>query len=209
MFSFIRKFFETRRECAAECDRLCCELTRRLSRALSDFVDVDKDDKESVQKWLGDNGSLFAELNDISKYKRTSSYGLLKQQIKNFDDFWLRATGLIRVIQARERQKCEDAELVAKKLNQLVSEQKSQKVKAAKLKNLDQKMGKLTSQSTDLFPAENNCSCCGKDGKKKILYSTEGEAITVAEHRSKIIGIPLHIYPCPYGDGFLITSNQN
>lgn len=52
------------------------------------------------------------------------------------------------------------------------------------------------------------CSCCGKDGKKKNLYLTESEACIVAEERRMATGITMHVYRCPYGDGWHITSNQ-
>lgn len=52
------------------------------------------------------------------------------------------------------------------------------------------------------------CNCKGKNGKKKNLYSTEGEALIVAENRSLITGIHMNVYACPEGCGFHITSNQ-
>ncbi len=52
------------------------------------------------------------------------------------------------------------------------------------------------------------CFCCGKDGKKKNLYLTESEASIVAEERRIATGITMHVYRCPYGDGWHITSNQ-
>ena len=153
--------------------------------------------------------SGLSSMNDADKYKKSSCYRLLKQQIKDFDSFWLQATDAIRIISIKEWQKRVDSEQVSMMLNQLSAKQKSQKIYASKPKNLDKKIGKLASQSIGLFPAEKKCSCCGKDGKKKALYSTEGEAMTIADYRSKIIGIPLRVYPCPYGEGFHITSNQN
>lgn len=87
MFSFIRKFFERRRILAAERDRLCRELTQRLAKVLSDFIDVDKGDKGAVQKWRSDNADLIAELSDIGRFKRSSFYRLLKYQKKKFDEF--------------------------------------------------------------------------------------------------------------------------
>ena len=52
------------------------------------------------------------------------------------------------------------------------------------------------------------CSCCGKDGKKKNLYLTEYDANIVAEERRIATGITMHVYRCPYGGGWHITSNQ-
>ncbi|PBC73348.1 hypothetical protein [Fibrobacter intestinalis] len=52
------------------------------------------------------------------------------------------------------------------------------------------------------------CSCCGKDGKKKNLYFTKTEANIVANERKIATGITMHVYRCPEGDGWHITSNQ-
>ena len=207
MFSFIRKFFENRRKRAVERDRLCNELLRRVSWALSDYVDASKT-KNTLQKWIDDKSKLLVEVSDISKFKRSSYYKQLKQQIKVFDEFYAQAPNKIKGFVAEERQKYADAEYVSKKVNQWASEQKSQKIKASKSKELKLKITKLAKDVDGPIPANEECSCCGKDGKKKMLYSTEGEALIVAEHRSKEIGIPLHVYPCPNGCGYHITSNQ-
>lgn len=209
MFSFIRKFFETRRERAVERDRLCNDLLQRVVKVLTDYIDVDKRCKDPIRKWLDDSEKLLPELSESDQYKKASLYERLKQQSKMLYDFRVQASDAIRAISIKEWQKRVDSEQVSMMLNQLSSQQKSRKINAAKPNNLDQKIGKLSSQSTEPIPVENNCSCCGKDGKKKMLYSTEGEALIVAESRSKLIGIPLHVYPCPYGEGFHITSNQN
>ena len=208
MFSFIRKFFERRRILAAERDRLCRELTQRLAKVLSDFIDVDKGDKGAVQKWRSDNADLIAELSDIGRFKRSSFYRLLKYQKKKFDEFWAQAVDAIQVAIKRERQKRADAEYVSKKLNQWTSEQKHQKIKASKPKSLKRNLENLIAHPTEPSFESEKCFCCGKDGKRKMLYSTEGEALIVAEYRSKEIGIPLHVYPCPNGCGFHLTSNQ-
>lgn len=52
------------------------------------------------------------------------------------------------------------------------------------------------------------CSCCGKDGKRKNLYPTESEAMVVAGERRFATGITMHVYRCPEGGGWHITSNQ-
>ena len=52
------------------------------------------------------------------------------------------------------------------------------------------------------------CSCCGKDGKRKNLYLTEYEAGVVANERRFVTGITMHVYRCPEGGGWHITSNQ-
>ena len=163
--------------------------------------------KGVLRKWLDDSEKLLAEQRDSVKYRKSSFYAHLKQQWKTFDAFRIEASESIRAISIKEWQKRVDAEQVSSMLNQWTSEQKSRKVKASKSKNLDRKIGKLVSQSAEPIPAEDNCSCCGKDGKKKKLYSTESEALLVAEHRSKEAGYPLRVYPCPQGCGYHITSN--
>ena len=209
MFSFIRKFLENRRKRAAERDRLCQDLLHRVSKALSDYIDVDKDDKESIQRWRGDNGNLLSELNDIRRFRRSSFYKELKQQNKRFNEFYARSNERIQAIYARERQKQEESRLVSKKLKQLISKQKDQKFKVVESKDLNRKLGVLTSHCDDSVSFDENCPCCGKDGRKKKLYSTEAEALIVAEQCSKERGYPLRVYPCPYGVGFHITSNPN
>ena len=207
MFSFIRKFFERRKVIAAERNRLCNDLLRRVSWALSDYIDASKT-KESLQKWIDDKSKLLVELSDISRFKRSSYYKQLKQQIKVFDEFYAQAPNKIKGFVAEERQKYADAEYVSKKVNQWASEQKSQKIKASKSKELKLKITKLAKDVDGPILANEECACCGKDGKRKMLYSTEGEAEIVAEHRSKEVGIPLRVYPCPNGCGFHLTSNQ-
>lgn len=207
MFSFIRKFFERRKAIAAERNRLCNELLQRVSWALSDYVDASKT-KESLQKWIDDKSKLLAELNDISEFKRSSYYKQLKRQRTVFDEFYAQAPNKIKAFIAEERQKRADAEYVSKKVNQWASEQKSQKIKASKSNELGRKIAKLAVNADESILANDMCTCCGKNGKRKMLYSTEGEALIVAEHRSKEIGIPLHVYPCPSGCGFHLTSNQ-
>ncbi len=207
MFSFIKKFFERRKARAAERNRLCNDLLQQVSWALSDYIDASKT-KESLQKWIDDKSKLLVELSDISEFKRASCYKQLKQQRKVFDEFYTQAPNKIKAFIAEERQKRLDAEYVSKKVNLWASEQKSQKIKASKSKDLGRKVAKLTVNADELIPAIDVCTCCGKDGKRKMLYSTEGEALIVAEHRSKEIGIPLHVYPCPNGCGFHLTSNQ-
>ena len=129
MFSFIKKFFENRRKRAAERDRLCQDLLHRVSKALSDYIGVDKDNKECIQKWRGDNGNLLSELNDIRRFRWSSFYKELKQQNKRFNEFYARSNERIQAIYARERQKQEESRLVSKKLKQLISKQKDQKFK--------------------------------------------------------------------------------
>ena len=208
MFSFIRKFFENRRKQAAERDRLCQDLLERVLKALSDYDVVDENNKESIQKWRNDNENLVGELNDISRFKRTFFYRKLNQQKKPFDEIYTRSYVRLQIIYAREWRKQENDRIVSKKLKQLVSEQKSQKVKVSKSKSLDRKLGLLTSLS-NVAASVVDCPCCGKDGRKKKLYSTEAEALIVAEHCSKERGYPLRVYPCPHGGGFHITSNPN
>lgn len=52
------------------------------------------------------------------------------------------------------------------------------------------------------------CSCCGKDGKKKNAYGSWSEAVAVAQERTRATGIEMHVYSCPEGGGWHITSNQ-
>lgn len=56
MFSFIRKFFERRKALAAERNRLCNDLLRRVSWSLSDYIDASKT-KDALQKWIDDKSS--------------------------------------------------------------------------------------------------------------------------------------------------------
>ena len=207
MFSFIRKFFERRKALAVECNRLCNELLRRVSWALSDYIDASKT-KETLQKWIDDKSKLLVEVSDISEFKRSSYYKQLKQQRKVFEEFYEQAPNKIKAFIAEERQKRADAEYVSKKVNQWASEQNSQKIKASKSKELKRKITKLAKDVDGSIPTNEECTCCGKDGKRKMLYSTEGEAQIVAEYRSKEIGIPLRVYPCPNRCGFHLTSNQ-
>ena len=207
MFTFIRNFFERRKALAAERNRLCHDLLQRVSWALSDYVDASKT-KESLQKWIDDKSKLLVELNDISEFKRSSYYKQLKLQRKIFDEFYAQAPNKIKAFIAEEQQKRADAEYVSKKVNQWASEQKSQKIKASKSNELGRKIAKLAVNVDESILANDMCTCCGKDGKRKMLYSTEGEALIVAEHRSKQSGIPLHVYPCPNGCGYHLTSNQ-
>jgi len=207
MFSFIRKFLERRKVIAAERNHLCNDLLRRVSWALSDYIDASKT-KESLQKWIDDKSKLLVEVSDIREFKRSSYYKQLKQQIKFFDEFYAQAPNKIKAFIAEERQKRADAEYVSKKVNQWATEQNSRKIKASKSKELKRKITKLAKDVDGSIPANEECFCCGKDGRKKMLYSTEGEAQIVAEYRSKEIGIPLRVYPCPNGCGFHLTSNQ-
>ena len=207
MFSFIRKFFERRKAIAAERNHLCNDLLQRVSWALSDYIDASKT-KDALQKWIDDKSKLLVEVSNISEFKRSSYYKQLKQQRKVFEEFYDQAPNKIKVFIAEERQKRADAEYVSKKVNQWASEQKSQKIRASKSKELKRKITKLAKDADGSIPANEECTCCGKDGKRKMLYSTEGEAQIVAEYRSKEIGIPLRVYPCPNGCGFHLTSNQ-
>jgi len=209
MFSFIKRFFENRRKKATERDLLCRDLWQRVTKLLTDYIDVDKSDKGALRKWLNDSENLLAERKGSVKYKKSSFYERLNLQWKNFDAYRIRASESIRAISIKEWQKRVDAEQVSRMLNQWTSEQKHQKINASKSKNLDQKIGKLASLSGEPIPAEAKCSCCGKDGKKKKLYSTESEALLVAEYHSKEAGYPLRVYPCPQGCGYHITSNLN
>lgn len=209
MFSFIRNFFENRCRKAAERNRLCEELFKRVTRALLDYVDVDHRNKASVQRWLANNEGLLKELNDISKLRKAYNYSLLKYQKECFDKSRVEANITIRSLILREEQKRTNAEYVSKKLNQWTSEQKYQKVKVSSSKDLNRNLSKLSDFSGMPTFKDEGCSCCGKDGVKKRLYSSEGEALYVAELRSKIIEKPLRVYPCPYGKGFHITSNPS
>ena len=209
MLSFIRKFFETRRERAVERDRLCNDLLQRVVKTLTDYIDVDKRRKDPIRKWLDDSEELLLELSEPEQFKKSSFYERLKQQSKMLYEFRAQASESIRAISIKEWQKRVDAEQVSNLLNQWTSAHKRQKINALKSKNLDKKIGTLVSQSVEQIPAEYNCSCCGKDGKRKKLYSMESEALLVAEHRSKEAGYPLRVYPCPQGGGFHITSNLN
>ena len=139
---------------------------------------------------------------------RSSYYKQLKLQRKIFDEFYAQAPNKIKAFIAEEWQKRADAEYVSKKVNQWVSKQKSQKIKASIPRELNRKIAKLAVNMDESILANDMCTCCGKDGKRKMLYSTEGEALIVAEHRSKETGIPLHVYPCPNGCGFHLTSKM-
>ncbi len=170
MFSFIRKFFERRKALAAERNRLCNDLLQRVSWALSDYIDASKT-KDALQKWIDDKSKLLVEVSDISEFKRSSYYKQLKQQRKVFDEFYEQASNKIKAFIAEERQKRADAEYVSKKVNQWVSEQKSQKIKASKSKELKRKITKLAKDVDGSIPANEECTCCGKDGKRKLPYT--------------------------------------
>lgn len=208
MFSFIHKFFENRREKSAERDRLSKELLQRVSKTLSDYFDIDGS-KDAIQKWLDDNRNLRSALSDVGKLKRSSSYAQLKERKKIFNDFFTQASEKVNAIIASEQKKRADSIQVSKMLNQWVSTQKRQKIRALKPKDLGRKLEKLVPHTEKSVRSYDDCPCCGKDGYKKELYSTEGEAFLVAEHRMKIIGFPLYVYPCPYGVGFHITKNPD
>lgn len=209
MFAFIRKFFENRRKRAAERDNQCCALLDRLEIVLSDYAGLDKNDKGSLRKWLAESDALFSELDDISKFKRSLFYKLLKRRKQSLAEFREEASNTIQIIIAKEAQKCADDEYVAKRLNQWAAKNKQQKISASKPHNLKQTLKKLNARSCQSDSEYEACLCCGKDGKRKMLYSTECDAQAVAEYRSKIIGMPLCVYPCPSGLGFHITSNPN
>lgn len=207
MFSFIRKFFERRRAIAAEREQLCQEQLQRVSKVLLDYIDA-KNNSETLQKWVDDNRFLVAEIRDVEYFKKAPSFWKLNQQIKKLDDFWAQAGDTIRAIKNKEQQKRADAEYVSNKINQWATKQKNQKIKTSNPKELKRRAGQLSSHSQEAITENDFCPCCGKDGTKKRLYSTESEALAVAEHRSKIVGYPLRAYPCPYADGYHITSNQ-
>lgn len=209
MFSFIRKFFENRRLKAAIRDRLCDDLIQRVTRALVDYADVDHGNIDSVRQWITDNKSFLDELDDIRKFKKSPQYLLLERQKKNFIKFWGEANVSIRVLTQREKQKRADAEYVSEKLNQWVSDNKRQKLNGSKQKGGNRKIEKIAHRSDTPSFDGIECTCCGKDGKKKRLYPTENDAWLVAEKRSKVIGIPLRIYPCPDANGFHITSTMS
>lgn len=207
MFSFIRKFFENHRKKVVERNQLCDAMFNRVTNVLIDYIDVDHCCKESVQKWLSDNECLRNELYGISKFKRASNFSLLQRQKNIFEKDWEEANISIRSLIAREQQKRENAEYVSKKINLWISEQK-------KHKNKDTVPQKLSIEQFDKLSKANSfakerCSCCGKDGRIKRLYSTEIDALSVVEQRSKIIGHPLRVYSCPDGFGYHITSNMN
>jgi hypothetical protein len=169
MFSFIRKFFERRKALAAERNRLCNDLLRRVSWALSDYIDASKT-KESLQKWIDDKSKLLVEVSDIREFKRSSYYKQLKQQRKVFEGFYDQAPNKIKAFIAEERQKRADAEYVSKKVNQWASEQKTQKIKASKSRELGRKITKLAKDVDGSIPANEECTCCGKDIKEGVGY---------------------------------------
>ncbi len=207
MFSFIRKFFERRRAIAAEREQLCQEQLQRVSKVLLDYLDA-KNNSETLQKWVDDNRFLVAELRDVAYYKKAPSYRRLNDLIKRLEVSWAQAGDTIRAIKNREQQKRADAEYISNKINQWATKQKKQKIKATSQKELKRRAEQLSSHSQEAITENDFCPCCGKDGTKKRLYSTESEALAVAEHRSKIVGYPLRVYPCPYAEGYHITSNQ-
>lgn len=207
MFSFIRRFFENCRKKAAERDRLCEQLFQKVTNVLLVYIDIDKSDKASINKWLTDYENLYGELNDIGMFKKSPSYELLKHHKKTFDEYRTDAFEKILSINLKEKQKRADDEYVAKKLNQWVSEQKLLKVEISKPKNLSRKLKKLTVHSDRAVIEIEGCTCCGKDGKKKNLYPTEDDAMSVAAWRSQVLKKPLRVYWCPYGKGYHITSN--
>lgn len=55
-----------------------------------------------------------------------------------------------------------------------------------------------------IFVPHKKCSCKGKDGQAKKLYSTQKEALDVANFQSAEIG--LTVYPCPSGLGWHLTK---
>ena len=207
MFSFIHKFFERRRAVAAERDKLCYGLLRWINLATSNYVNACKS-KVLLQEWIRHYSELLVELGNISKFRKSIYYKQLKQQRQIFNAFYSQASQRIDAFIAKEQQKRKDDEYVSKKLNQWASEQKRQKNGASKQKKLEQKIERFVAQSKTAISVNEDCPCRGKDGKKKNLYSTEGEALVVAEYRSKATGKLLYVYPCPYGGGYHITSNQ-
>lgn len=60
----------------------------------------------------------------------------------------------------------------------------------------------------DQSPAGNPCGCTGKNGKPKRLYPTFDLAAETAAYRFRQTGVHLNVYPCPEGNGFHLTSNQ-
>ena len=72
---------------------------------------------------------------------------------KIFDEFYAQAANKIKAFIAEEQQKRADAEYVSKKVNQWASEQKSQKIKASKSKELKRKITKLAKDVDGSIPA--------------------------------------------------------
>lgn len=208
MFSFIRKFFENRRKKAAERELLCEELYQKTTLILQDFVNVDKSDKDALNNWLVSGAGLLEKFYDIDNLKKTSSYRLLLLQKEKFFEFRAEVIEKVNALNLKEEQKRKDDEYVAQKLSLWVSEQKCDKSGNFASKKYKEQLEKLGNK-TEAVPCDiNACSCRGKNGQRKNLYSTEGEALVVADYRSKAIGFRLHVYKCPYGGGFHITSND-
>ena len=52
------------------------------------------------------------------------------------------------------------------------------------------------------------CSCCGKNGKKKKLYPDYTTAMENAYYAKETRKAILHVYKCPEGLGYHLTSNE-
>ena len=53
---------------------------------------------------------------------------------------------------------------------------------------------------------DSECSCLDHNGNKKSAYLTKESAEKMASIRARA-GICLTVYPCPYGNGWHLTSN--
>ncbi len=52
------------------------------------------------------------------------------------------------------------------------------------------------------------CCCTGKNGKRKKLYPTYSEAMENLYYAKETRRVHLHVYKCPEGFGFHLTSNE-
>lgn len=208
MLSFIKKIFESRRRKIAERERLCHDLFQQVTMVLLDYFDLNKECKDSLNRWISDSEKLLFvfELNGISQFKKCSDYKALELQIEKLRVYRTKAFDAVLALDVKEKQKRADEEYVSDKLKQWAFENKQKNIGTSESKSLNRKLKKLDCKEKPSFENE-KCSCCDKNGRKKLLYLTEGEALVVADYRSNIIGFPLRVYSCPYGKGFHITSN--
>ena len=56
---------------------------------------------------------------------------------------------------------------------------------------------------------DNPCGCKDKNGLSKKLYETREEAQQMANLRNQDSSFILHVYPCPSGMGWHLTSNTD
>lgn len=198
LFNFIRKWLAKRKELALERDRECVEMLLRIRNAMSK-APTSHASKEALETWLNLYASLKieCEITDFEYYQNSSRCSELIQIRWNFIYLW-----------NDYLEKYNNYDAIYSKLISAVQEKFNTISSTNKLKigNIEMRLKTATRRSGMPLLVE-KCTCCGKDGRKKKLYYSQSDAEVVAEYRTKETGIPLHIYACPHGDGFHLTSN--